>query len=164
MFLRWKTKKVRNVTPKQTPISSLFERAHFFTLQQQQIKLVHELPSGCPHRKTGFHLTCFKKNGTHCQDKMRNISWKVFCYSTKKNPTYGWMLDQSLYYLRVTLHQFSLEWFHSQKQRTGEVSLMLLHCFYAILCYMVKDLSFNIYTCTWLWVGRAETCSILAQP
>jgi hypothetical protein len=29
---------------------------------------------------------------------------------------------------------------------------------------MIKDLGFNIYTCTWWWHGRAETCSILAQP
>jgi hypothetical protein len=67
----------------------------------------------------------------------------------RKNPAaYGWMLDQSLYWLRVKLHQFSLEWFYSQKQRTGEVSLMLLHYFYAILSYVIKDLSFNMYTCT----------------
>jgi hypothetical protein len=39
-----------------------------------------------PYRKTGFHLTYFKKNGTHCQDKMRNVFRNVFCYSTKKNP------------------------------------------------------------------------------
>jgi hypothetical protein len=40
--------------------------------------------SGCPHRKTGFYLTYFKKNGTHRRDKMRNIFCNVFRYSTKK--------------------------------------------------------------------------------
>jgi hypothetical protein len=46
---------------------------------------------GCPHRKTGFHLTYFKESGTDCEDKMRNIFWNVF--DEKKTPTYGWMLD-----------------------------------------------------------------------
>jgi hypothetical protein len=133
-------------------------------INSQSMLLSYFTVSGCPHSKTGFHLTYFKKNGTHCQDKMRTIFWNVFCYSTRKPPMYGSMLDQSLYELGVKLHQLSLERFYSQKQWTGDVSLLLLCYFYAILCYLIKDLRFNIYTCTWWWLGQAETCSILAQP
>jgi hypothetical protein len=51
-----------------------------------------------------------------------------------------------------------------EKQWTGKVSIILLYYFYTILYYVIKDLGFNIYTCTWWWLGRAETCSTLAQP
>jgi hypothetical protein len=50
--------------------------------------------------------------------------------------------------LGLSYTSFPRNGFTVKKQRTGEVSLMLLYCFYGVLCNMIKDLSFNIYTCT----------------
>jgi hypothetical protein len=54
------------------------------------------------------------------------------------------------HYICLGLSYTSFPWngFYSQKQWTGEISLVRLYYFYAIFYYVIKDLGFNIYTCT----------------
>jgi hypothetical protein len=67
--------------------------------------------------------------------------------------------------LGLSYTSFPRNGFTVMKQWTSEISLMVLYYFYIILCCMIKDQGFNIYSCTRWWLSQAETCSsILAQP